>query len=500
LQIQVSTIESANIKNISRGQFAMMVCSLVLLSICLFAIRLAAPPNLLDQDQERPASYVLDAVKNGNWICQRDYLGDITSKPPLYTWIVAGLTLVFGRINLFALYLPGAVAAMGTALLVLFAGRKYFGVRAGFFAALAVLLCVAGLKEFGLARTDGLFSIFVTAAALLAFRAWNRGDGWTWFWLASAAATLTKGPLGLILAAGGLLVCFWERKSAERLPLRGSQFLGIALFFLICGSWFFLAWLQFGHALIDKMLGKELVDHAITNRHGNLPGTLFYQPPLYYLGRAAPWSFFAYFGFWRIWKNPSPITSERRFERFLFCWFFAGLLIFCIAPQQRADHLWPIMPAAALIAGRELSRLTQKFRSAQIYFCATALTLLITGAFAFYYFGPRAKEPLIRQTVALKKLAAEAERKFGREFPLAHVDDHMTLQIYLNTVRPAISYESAAGLLRGREAALVAVDDLKKLEAARQTNDPPFFVLLPEPGTLKNCPTVIVGNRPAISF
>ncbi|HSY74424.1 MAG TPA: hypothetical protein VK810_03050, partial [Dongiaceae bacterium] len=142
----------------------------------------------------------------------------------------------------------------------------------------------------------------------------------------------------------------------------------------------------------------------------------------------------------------------------------------------------------------------QKFRAAQIYFRATVLTLLITGAFAFYYFGPRAKEPLIRQTVALKKLAAEAERKFGREFPLAHVDDRMTLQIYLNTLRPSISCEQAAGLLRGREAALVAVDDLKKLEAARQTNDPPFFILLPTPGTLENCPTFIVGNRATISF
>jgi hypothetical protein len=128
------------------------------------------------------------------------------------------------------------------------------------------------------------------------------------------------------------------------------------------------------------------------------------------------------------------------------------------------------------------------------------LTLLITGAFAFYYFGPRAKEPLIRQTVALKKLAAESEQKFGREFPLAHVDDRMTLQIYLNTLRPAISYERAAGLLRGREAALVAVDDLKKFEDARQTNDPPFFILLPKPGTIKNCPTFIIGNRPATSF
>jgi len=42
---------------------------------------MGAPPNLLDQDQERPAAYVLDVIKNGNWLCQRDWTGDITSKP-----------------------------------------------------------------------------------------------------------------------------------------------------------------------------------------------------------------------------------------------------------------------------------------------------------------------------------------------------------------------------------------------------------------------------------
>lgn len=139
--------------------------------IGLFSLRLAAPPNLLDQDQERPASYVLDVLKNGNWLCQRDWTGDITSKPPLYTWLCSVTALICGRINLLALYLPGALAALGTALMLLRAGGRYFGGRAGLFAALAVMLTTAGLKEFGLARTDGVFAFTVTAAALFAFQA-----------------------------------------------------------------------------------------------------------------------------------------------------------------------------------------------------------------------------------------------------------------------------------------------------------------------------------------
>src|SRR5215831_8557156 len=37
---------------------------LAVLGACIFLLRLLAPPDLLDQDQERPAAYVLDAVRN----------------------------------------------------------------------------------------------------------------------------------------------------------------------------------------------------------------------------------------------------------------------------------------------------------------------------------------------------------------------------------------------------------------------------------------------------
>src|SRR5262249_35456776 len=139
----------------------------------------------------------------------RDLSGDITSKPPLFTWLAALATLACGRITMFSLYLPGALAALGTAWLLLGFGRKYFGPSAAMFAALAVMLSPAGLKEFGLARTDGVFAFTVTASALLAFQAWEHRGNWLWFWLMAAMATLTKGPLGVLLASMGLLSTFW---------------------------------------------------------------------------------------------------------------------------------------------------------------------------------------------------------------------------------------------------------------------------------------------------
>jgi len=48
----------------------------------LFVIRLMALSDLMDKDPERPASYVLDALKNGHWICQTDWLMHVDDPYP----------------------------------------------------------------------------------------------------------------------------------------------------------------------------------------------------------------------------------------------------------------------------------------------------------------------------------------------------------------------------------------------------------------------------------
>lgn len=477
-----------------------------LVAACLGVIRLTAPPNLLDQDQERPATYVLDAVKNGNWICQRDLSGDITSKPPLYTWLCAALTVANGRISLATLYLPCVFAGFGVAWMLLAVGRKYFGTTAAMFGALMFMLTPAGLKSFGLARTDSVFTLTVTAAALLAWCAWNRGGSWTWFWLVAALATLTKGPLGVVLASFGLLAAVWERRSGVAQPVKGSHWPGVVLFFLITAGWFYLAYLDQGQALIDKMIGKELVGNAIKNKKDNLPGTLIWQQPLYYLGRAAPWSLLAYYGIWRIWKRPSKQVPERRFERFLCCWFLAGLLLLGLSPHQRADLLWPLMPAAALIAGRELARWAGRFDARRLRNgTLISVTVWVIG-FGIYYHLVRLQQPVIQRTMALRDFAEKFEAEAGPEFPLTFLDTRgpqlsdapPALQVYLNVYRRPVAAERVARMLRGPEAAFVALDDPDKLAPWRRSDDPPLITILSgDGGTVLQ--TRIVGNRPSLS-
>jgi len=468
-------------------------------AIVLFAIALSGQPNLLDNER-RVGAYVLDAVQNGHWLCQRDATGDIASKPPAITWIAALATLCFDQVNRFCVYLPSASATFAVALVLLAAGRKRFGWRAGFLAALAYLLSPLGDKAVATARYDGLFALPVTLTALAAFHSWNTGRGWTWFWLAAALGTLVKGPLALVLGSAGLLAAFWEKRSGSPLPIKGSHWLGLTLFFLIGGAWFVAAYAEMGQPFIDKVLGRELVGHVLKSGRDHRPVEGFYEPPLAFLTMFAPWSLAALAGFWRVWKRPATDPTQRRFERFLFCWFWVGLALFSIAAHQRSRLIFPLIPAAALLAGRQLDQLIAGWGTKKMIRIAVGCTIFVLGFLVIYHRVLLRRSHAVQKTLGMKQMAERIRGPLGEQFPLTHLDSPFALQFYLNTMRLQVPVERAAELLRGPAAVFLAVeDDYLDLVEALGTNAPPLQELARWPEN--DQPWVrIVSNHPRLEW
>src|SRR3954452_631057 len=80
----------------------MSLRTVLLLCLLVAAIRLAAPCELSDEyHQERAASYVMDILRHGNWLCQFGMYGEVTSKPPMFTWLAALANLPFPEPNWF---------------------------------------------------------------------------------------------------------------------------------------------------------------------------------------------------------------------------------------------------------------------------------------------------------------------------------------------------------------------------------------------------------------
>lgn len=423
---------------------------IVVLCSLIYLIRITGPNDLESYAQVLNVGYILDLMTQGHWLVQYDLESAIMSKPPLHTLLMAPFTALFG-LNRLALTLPSFLSVLALGLLVLEVGRRRFGELAGGLATLAIVLAPIMAKQITLVRTDPLFTLTVAVAALAAFFAWERGKnggkGWLLFWFMAAMATLTKGPLGIVLACGGLLSYFWERRSNSGLPSpRGPHLAGITLYLMLTLGWFVAAWISEGQALIDKMLYSELVYHAVGEHRGGWQATDLLKPSFFLLVRFLPFSLPFCFALWRVCRHPATDPGERRFERFLTCWILSGLLIFSLVKHQRADHLLPLWPACALLAGREMARYAETVGKKRYIVASMAICAMLIGS--IHYLAHTAHQlekgtSDYSQELGLARDAEQAAAAFTASgldaTKLVHYSTPITLQLHLGTYRPFVS-------------------------------------------------------------
>lgn len=432
-----------------------------LLALVMFVLRSQGPSNLTDNDQERPAAYVLDAVANGHWVVQRDWKGAITSKPPAYTWLAAAFSSITGRVSLTSLYLPCGLAILGTAWLMYGWALRAFGPRVAWLAGLFLLANPLAAKLIALARTDAVFTFTVTLTAVLVARAWERGRGWRAAWLAAGLATLTKGPLGLLLGAAGLLAWIWERKRGVKSPASREHAMGVLAYLVVSGGWFAWAYYEVGDALVQKMLKAELLEHAVTATHG-LPGAGLVLAPAYFVSRFAPWSLLALFGVYWIARRPSPAAPARSRERFAAAWLVAGVLLLGLGSHQRGDLVSPLLPAGAVLAAIPAAYGLRRVPAGWLRWGGWAAAL----AFVFVLQLQHVKggRKAIAESAGMEELARRY-RESGRDPQrLLCVDAPYALQFHLQTMRFTRPAAAAAAALRAGEVDAVAVRDREALE------------------------------------
>lgn len=424
---------------------------------CLVTIRLTTPDDLGMRDQWRVGSYILDVVQNGNWLCPRDAHGGITSKPPMQPWIAAMASHLFGGVSRPTLIFPSVLAMLVAALTLYLAGRRVIGWEAALIASMIFLLSHLGPKMIGIVRTDALFACAVLLNALAVLRIWETGKGWTLFWGIAIFNTLVKGPLGVILALSGLFAVVWERRRGHPFPLRRAVWPGCFAWFLVSVGWLFLAWRVFGDEVINEIIGRELLGHAVSGDSGELAILRLYEAPLYLLSRFAPWSLFTIAAIVRVIRRPAADGRRRRFERFLTSWVLLGLAIFSLAGHQRPDLIFPLFAPCAWLAGTTLAglRWLRGPRRTLVAACLLAVVSLpVLGVvYALHYPG----DPDFRTGLESKRIAANLQAEVGPEFPIVYASAPDAMQIFQGIWRHYANDEVACDLLGRDEPAFVAV-------------------------------------------
>jgi 4-amino-4-deoxy-L-arabinose transferase len=306
-------------------------------------------------------------------------------------WSVASSFRLLG-INEWAARLPGALAFVGTGLLVFGLGRRLLPAKP-WLPTLVWALSFGPISGASVVSTDALLMFFETAAMLAFVEAWSR-DGasrsrWVLaMWLAWGLAFMTKGPPALLplLAMVVMLIAH------ERRALRGLfPVAGLLLFAVVALTWFALIVRQDPDRL-GYFLGYEVYDRIFTGTHQR--NSRWYQAfevylPVLLLG-ALPWWPMALIGAGgaraAIGKVCTRIARRDREWLLLLYWFFLPLTVFFLAKSRLHLYLLPLFVPLSLMLARALANWPWlDRRRLTITAAATAVALIGLKGLAAYW-------------------------------------------------------------------------------------------------------------------
>lgn len=212
--------------------------------LAVFLIYFVRLPDLTIRGEEsRRATVAMEMLETGDWVVQRQQGSArfMSSRPPLQSWLIAGVGWCRGEVDEWATRLPSACAILLTCLLIYAYGRTFLS-KLGAATAAVAYASMPQVMELGrLGETDALFALFVSSSLLLWH--WGERKGWpswqTWMtgYLFAALATLTKGPQGPVYFAVpvGLYLLVMRK---WRFAFSRAHLLGIGTFACVFGAWF----------------------------------------------------------------------------------------------------------------------------------------------------------------------------------------------------------------------------------------------------------------------
>ena len=325
--------------------------------------------------EPREAVVAYTMLEHGNWILPINNGGDIPYKPPFFHWCIAFFSLFIGYVNEFTSRLPSAVSLVLMTIggFVFYAKRK--DTQISLIAAILTLTAFEVHRAGINCRVDMVNTAFMVGAMYLLYRWWEKGKHQL-PWLAilcMSGATLTKGPVGIILPCFVMGVfMLTQRENFWGIVWRMALTALLSLIIPFC--WYYAAYLQGGDEFlrlvkeenIDRFMGKMAYEshenpawyNLLTLVMGWAPYTLLLLFSLFIL----PWKKFSKTRFLENAKKATPLQ--------VFTWlaFLLVLFFYCIPKSKRSVYLLPCYPFMAyLIAEYIVWMMKEKMGAIKVY-------------------------------------------------------------------------------------------------------------------------------------
>ncbi len=351
--------------------------------------------SLASWDEAYYALVSREIFRSGDWINLRYFNVPFYDKPPLYFWTTSAFYHLFG-VNEFSTRLTSALAGVGVILTTYFLGKRLVGPLAGL-AGAGILLSSSDFLHYARWGTlDVTHLFFFTLALLFYLKARENGRHWLFFWLAAAAAVMTKGPL-IILA---LLLVLTDSSLRKDFSFFKNIFFwsGALLAVILVLPWHLAAYFAHPDLFLKDFFYKNYIARTGAAVEGHTGNWYFYIRTL--VNKYHPWVILAPAALiWAAW-------GRKRFQehRLLLSWIALVLAFFTFAVKTKLQwYILLLHPALSLVLGSFVSTALFKGRHAQWLKAGLVFALLLQVRFS----GTMTQD----YAPALKELASAVKHK-----------------------------------------------------------------------------------------
>lgn len=334
--------------------------------LMLLAVR-NLPWHLDDYDQAKQAYVSFEMLERGNWLFQHTPMQKSATKPPLAGWISAGLRMLTGSWEV-AWRLPSFAAAV---LLLALLWRE-----GGWLAGAVFALNAFTPRLATLARTDMLLALWLTLVGWMIYSKIKTGLPWSpqerWTLCACVLASmLTKGPILFAFVLPGLVLYSSLKKDARPWCAWWVWVLPLLVFALWAGYGIWSNRAFYNQVVLKEFAGR--FDASETAVHDPKPVYAYLAKLIPMFG---PWS-------WLLLAIPflpkvRQAVAGRRELLWLACWVAGAFVVMSLIPSKRADRIFPIVPASALLLAQVLP-LFPSWR--KLTLAAVGISVISTGVY-----------------------------------------------------------------------------------------------------------------------
>ncbi len=359
---------------------------LVLLAFALSAFMIFAglgKLSLMQPDEERNTEVAREMQQSGNWLVPTYDCLPYLDKPAFFFKAVGLSMSAFGETS-GAARLPSAV--FGFALLVIlfrFCSRGY-NARSAAFAVLVVGTSPLFIAFCRLVIFDMALSFFLCAAIFAGAVAEEKEGGSRKRWyllgaMASAFATLVKGPVGFILPLLVLCIFNWfdgRRDAWKRL----FASVNVIVFFAITLPWFLGVVYQYRDFAYYGIIEESF--HRYTTNTFRRNGPIYYYLP-WIIGGCFAWSVLLPESIIAAWRSRS---RWARADRLFVVWSIVMVVFFSISKSKRPDYILTVVVALGALTARVFALAidrNNKWATATVLRAATGLALASAAAASF---------------------------------------------------------------------------------------------------------------------